>query len=214
MLIPLRNHLDVDIADALKSSADTAPHGFRQWLDRHLSADDPVFSGSRHQDSHRSNISFRALVTSPHKCWDTRCVHYVYGFRDQSARDAHSRIHQGTQGDPASHRGFQSMLSSTSHGSDPHSNITQPLSRQATLSDLPPLSLPSQQSSGDRIDYGSPTFVRPPRRSSTEVDDPQLPPLKRSRLGPPRLESIGKLLRDTNPCLRCRTSKYEVCEII
>ncbi len=42
--------------------------------------------------------------------------------------------------------------------------------------------------------------------------DPLLPPLKRSRVGQSRLESIEelKLLKDRGPCLRCKILKKGV----
>jgi hypothetical protein len=42
--------------------------------------------------------------------------------------------------------------------------------------------------------------------------DPLLPPLKRSRVGHSRLESIGELRlpRDSGPCLRCKVQAKPV----
>src|SRR5690606_1037363 len=79
------------------------------------------------------------------------------------------------------------------------------------------LSIPSQLSDSDRKDsvpsVSFSTDNAPRQRSYTETDgDPLLPPLRFSRAGQSRLQSIGelKLPKDTGPCLRCTVNNLAV----
>lgn len=66
-----------------------APAGYSLWLDRNLSHFDPVARAWRMRGS-------AFLASRPHpsfKCWDDRCLHYVYGFPTADDRDSHVREH-------------------------------------------------------------------------------------------------------------------------
>lgn len=83
------------------------------------------------------------------------------------------------------------------------------LPRPAGSANPPPLSLQTQPR--DRressLGFSLPNSRPVTRGGSVESEvDPLLPPLKRSRVGHSRLQSIGELqlLRDNDPCLRCK----------
>ncbi|TDZ37567.1 Metallothionein expression activator [Colletotrichum spinosum] len=81
---------DPSTAEVLKRPLhDEAPAGYDAWLDRNLRSLDPVVQGWRFKDnlspSSRSALSF--------KCWDERCIHYIYGFFRKEDRDGHVREH-------------------------------------------------------------------------------------------------------------------------
>ncbi|KAK3337072.1 hypothetical protein B0T19DRAFT_59598 [Cercophora scortea] len=203
--------------DALKHLyyPEQAPEGYAAWLDRNLSHYDPISRALILRGGLPSN--FRNHHS--HKCWDERCVHYIYGYPYPDDRDQHAKEH------------------------------VAPLKRDSGLSvgDTPPLIFPDQPSRSYSVDYNkqaSPLYLpRPssnyqlaplatgsqardhrdslrsysfvseypggPRGSIDSEVDPLLPPLKRSRVGQSRLESIEelRLLKDIGPCLRCRTLK-------
>jgi hypothetical protein len=161
-----------------------------------------------------------------YRCWNERCVHYVYGFTNQLDRDAHMSTHSvsSSQRDsglavpvtpPLSAQQSHPALVSSSAGTvRPVPPGT--LARLAVPSNPPALSLQTQSRHRRGSSVG---FSRPSSRHLTSrkgsVDsenEPLLPPLKRSRVGHSRLQSIGELqlLRDNDPCLRCKVSHNAV----
>ncbi|KAK6078721.1 hypothetical protein SCUP234_06059 [Seiridium cupressi] len=206
--------LDTKFLDALKLYVEEdAPFEYGAWVDRNVSHYDPVFRSWRMRQSlpliSRNQASF--------KCWDDRCVYYIYGFSNHDDRDRHLKEHRsparGDSGisvgsvmpvvfpDPAAARSF---VSDQIHKSPPVA-----LPRLTVPSTLPPLAAVSQPR--DRRDpLASYSFVNEfPSQARGSVDsevDPLLPPLKRSRVGHGRLESIGELRlpRESGPCLRCK----------
>jgi hypothetical protein len=63
------------------------------------------------------------------------------------------------------------------------------------------------------VSFSFPPSLPTIRKSSGDSEgDPLLPPLKRSRVGHSRLQSIGELqlLKDNEPCLRCRLANTSV----
>lgn len=212
--------LDPRFLDALKGShLGDAPPGYGAWLDKNISYYDPVFRGWRM----RETMPLIAQNHSSLKCWDDRCVYYIYGFSNSEERSQHLREH----GIPAKRDSGLSVgsippvvfpepatsrLFSTEHVK--HGSPTS-IPRLAAPSTLPPLASMSQ--ARDRRDGLSaysfvPEFPAPPRGSVDSEVDPLLPPLKRSRVGHSRLESIGELRlpRDAGPCLRCKVQAKPV----
>lgn len=199
-----------------------APAGYETWLDRNLSHYDPIARGWRSRDSLPSK--FRG--SRSFKCWDERCLHYIYGFPSQEERDQHSREHlvSSKRDSGLSIGGTPPVISDqTAH----HRNYSHEYSKNSS-----PLYLPRPSSSlqlstppvpahprDPRDSLRSYSFISEPTSSSRDlrgsVDsevDPLLPPLKRSRVGQSRLESIEelRLLRDVKPCLRCKIARTEV----
>ncbi|KAJ4173444.1 hypothetical protein NW754_012447 [Fusarium falciforme] len=93
-----------------------------------------------------------------------------------------------------------------------------PIQPPTTLvtTNLPPLPFPTPSTASTRRESGLGfTFPDPkptlPRTGGESVPDPQLPPLKRARVGHHRLQSIGELnlLRNNEPCLRCRAANSQ-----
>ncbi|KAK4245294.1 hypothetical protein C7999DRAFT_34354 [Corynascus novoguineensis] len=192
---------------------DQAPEGYAAWLDRNFAQYDPVSRAMRLKDSlplgFRNNHSF--------KCWDDRCMHYIYGYPHRDDRDQHSGEHvfprkrdSGLSVGGTPPLSF-SDYSSRTHGADHSKQMTSPiyLPRPATNLQLAPLST-GGQAKDHRESLKNYSFVpghAAGHRGSVDSEvDPLLPPLKRSRVGQPRLESIGELhlLHDIGPCLRCR----------
>lgn len=205
---------------------DDTPEAYSTWwLERNIAENDPVFRGSRHRD---------VLAQSPggdppsYKCWDDNCIHYVYGFSRQDDRDYHAREHvppsrREPGGAPLSAAAntpsfnFPDHSSTRSFGGDtPRRSSTLQLPRP-TGPPIRSVSIPSQLSDSDRkdsipsISFSSDNPHR--QRSFNEADvDPLLPPLKFSRAGQSRLQSIGelKLPKDSGPCLRCTVKNLAV----
>ncbi|KAL1874005.1 hypothetical protein VTK73DRAFT_611 [Phialemonium thermophilum] len=192
-----------------------APEGYAVWLDMNIAHYDPVFRAWRLRNSLPSR--FRAQQSL--KCWDDRCFHYIYGYPNQEDLDQHAREHVPSKRDSAlsvggaSTPGFpEPARSSFSFGGD-YSKQASPLYLPPPSSSfqLAPLSTGTQLKE-HRDSLKSYSFVSAypggPRGSVDSEVDPLLPPLKRSRVGQPRLESIEelKLLKKTAPCLRCRVS--------
>lgn len=212
---------DVDMIEPLRKSAPLAPLDFTPWLEKHLDLHDPML---------RPNLALRDETTAfnlrrtqSFKCWDERCAQYVYGFATQHERDAHVSLHQRLVKRDS---GFSAETSPTiAMNSYPFRPVdhTQSLRRLPPFqtaglgesSQLPPIS--PQATTIERDDM-PPNYtvcdtvgLRGLRRNSADAEvEPLLPPLKRSRPTQPRLESIGELFRDTNPCLRCRIDKRQV----
>lgn len=162
---------------------------------------------------------------SSHKCWNDRCMHYIYGFATQSDRDTHMRTHNSE---------FLKRDSGLSLGNSPPLAPQQPPTMHQSAAELPkPIKLPrpgmasnypsltvqtqTRDRPGSSGSFGSSnpakTMARGGRGESSDSDaDPLLPPIKRTRVGHSRLQSIGELqlLRDNEPCLRCKVSHKAV----
>lgn len=213
---------DPKFLDALKYHyyRDQTPDGYAAWLDRNLSQYDPVARALRLRDS--VPLSFRSHHS--YKCWDDRCMHYIYGYPHRDDRDQHSKEH-------VTPRKRDSGLSvggtpplvfheqpSRAYGPDYAKQTTSPLylPRPGPNFQLAPLATGGQQQKDHRDSLRSYSFVSEypvgPRGSIDSEVDPLLPPLKRSRVGQSRLESIDELQlhRETAPCLRCRALKKRV----
>ncbi|KAK3330852.1 hypothetical protein B0H66DRAFT_76905 [Apodospora peruviana] len=194
---------------------DQAPDGFASWLDGNLSQYDPIVRAWRLRDS--LPLGFRNHHA--YKCWDERCLHYIYGYPHRDERDQHAKehvsLHKRDSG--LSIGGTPPLV----FPDQPSRNYSIDYQKQASPVYLPrpssnfqlaPLST-GGQSKEHRDSLRSYSFVSDypggPRGSVDSEVDPLLPPLKRSRVGQSRLESIEelRLLRDTGPCLRCKTLK-------
>ncbi|KAI0478741.1 hypothetical protein GGR56DRAFT_338597 [Xylariaceae sp. FL0804] len=206
---------DANFLDALKLSIrDGAPPGYGAWLDQNLSYYDPIFRGWRMRQSvpliSRRQASFR--------CWDDRCVYYIYGFPSAEDRDDHQKHHAAH---PKRDSGFSlgsvppivfpEQAPTRRFSMDPgHQNSPAPLPRLTVPSSLPPLNTANQPPKARRDSvpvYAYQSDLQARTRGPVEAEvDPLLPPLKRSRVGQGRLESIGELRlpRDAGPCLRCK----------
>ncbi|RYP46703.1 hypothetical protein DL768_007136 [Monosporascus sp. mg162] len=82
--------LDPKFLETLKlSTPDNAPPEYGAWLDRNISYYDPIFRGWRLRETvpliSRRHVSF--------KCWDDRCLYYIYGFPNAEDRDQHLKQH-------------------------------------------------------------------------------------------------------------------------
>lgn len=222
------NLYDSYLIESLKRLVpDDTPEAYSTWwLERNIADNDPIFRGSKIRD---------ALTQSPrpdpasYKCWDDNCVHYVYGFPSQDDRDYHAREHA-----LPSRRDGGGGLSLLSAANTPSFNFPDHSSSKSFGGDTPrrsstlqlpkppgpplrSLSIPSQLSDSDRKDsvpsISFSTDNLPRQRSFTEADvDPLLPPLKFSRAGQSRLQSIGelKLPKEAGPCLRCTVNNLAV----
>ncbi|KAI1304790.1 hypothetical protein F5Y03DRAFT_395313 [Xylaria venustula] len=192
-----------------------APPGYASWLEQNISHYDPVFRGWRTRGSvpliSRRQVSF--------KCSHDECIHQIYGFSTVEDREEHMKRHvnplKRELGPPVVNAlplAFSDSTQPRVFGTD---NLKQgspaPLPRLSVPSTLP--SLASMNQPGDRRGSvpGYPPVNEFPsqHRNSLQTEaevDPMLPPLKRSRMGHSRLESIGELRlpRDTGPCLRCK----------
>ncbi|WYZ42945.1 hypothetical protein EsH8_VI_000644 [Colletotrichum jinshuiense] len=207
---------DPNIVEALKRPLhDEAPTGYATWLDRHLANFDPVVRGWKMRDS----LSPSSRSASSFKCGDERCIHYIYGFYNKDDRDNHVREHTiHNHRDSGMSVGntplpFPEYPASRPWGSEVGKQpLSLQLPRPSTSTQLAPLTTTSQPR--DRRDtLQSYSFVGEhsgPGRGSVDSEvDPLLPPLKRSRVGQSRLQSIGelRLLQDSGPCLRCMVTK-------
>ncbi|KAK4170391.1 hypothetical protein QBC43DRAFT_374670 [Cladorrhinum sp. PSN259] len=196
-----------------------APEGYAAWLDRNINHYDPVAQAFRLRDS--LPLSFRAHHS--YKCPDERCMHYIYGYPLHDDRDQHAKDHVAPyKRDSALSVGDAPALvfpeqPSRGYGPEYNSNGKRPASplylpRPASNIQLAPIATGSQ-SKDHQSTLRSYSFVSEypagPRGSVDSEVDPLLPPLKRSRVGQSRLESIGelRLLRETGPCLRCKVLK-------
>jgi hypothetical protein len=212
---------DPRFLDALKYHyhREQAPEGYAAWLDRNFAQYDPVARALRLKDS--MPLGFRN--SHSFKCWDDRCMHYIYGYPHRDDRDQHSKEHVvPRKRDSGLSVGGTPPLSFTeqpgrNHGADYSKQTSSPLylPRPSANFQLAPLATGSQ-SRDHRESLRSYSFVPEypagPRGSVDSEVDPLLPPLKRSRVGQARLESIEelRLLRDNGPCLRCRVLQKPV----
>jgi hypothetical protein len=150
-------------------------------------------------------------------------MRYIYGYSNQDDRDQHAKEHVvPTKRDSGLSVGgtpplvFSEQPNSRTYGVDP-TKQTSPvyLPRPSASFQLAPLAT-GVQSRDHRDSLRSYSFVSDyssVARSSVDSEiDPLLPPLKRSRVGQSRLESIEelRLRRDVGPCLRCKILKKGV----
>ncbi|KAH6660562.1 hypothetical protein BKA67DRAFT_548440 [Truncatella angustata] len=212
--------LDQKFLNALKLYfQDDAPFEYSAWVDKNVSHYDPIFRSWRMRESlpliSRNQASF--------KCWDDRCNHYIYGFSNPDDRDRHLKEHRSpVRGDSGISVGsvvpvhFPDPNMARSFGIEQiHKSPPVALPRLTVPSTLPPLVTVKQPR--ERRDLAGYSFANEmPPRSRGSIDsevDPLLPPLKRSRVGHGRLESIGELRlpRDSGPCLQCKV-KAKPCD--
>lgn len=203
---------------------DQAPEGYAAWLDRNVARFDPVVSAMRLRDS--VPLGFRTHHS--YKCWDERCMHYIYGYPLHDDRDQHSREHVSLQKRDSglSVSGTPPLVfpeKTNRNYSTDYSKQLSPLylPRPGPNIQLAPIATNSQPPAKDhRESLRSYSFVPEhpagPRGSVDSEVDPLLPPLKRSRVGQSRLESIGelRLLREVGPCLRCKVLKKGVSALL
>lgn len=217
--------LDIKFLEALKLLArEDAPPEYGAWVDKNVSYYDPIFRGWRMRE-------FLPLISrnqASFKCWDDHCVYYIYGFPNSEDREQHLKEHgtlvkrdSGLSLGSAQPIVFSEQATPRYSGPE-HSQRSPPvpLPRLAVPSTLPPLATTvnvSQPREGRRDSLLGYSFVNelPPGQPRGSVDsevDPLLPPLKRSRVGHGRLESIGELRlpRETGPCLRCKVQAKPV----
>lgn len=215
----------MDVHGPLRRYFASAPGGLGPWLENHIDHHDLIISSRRSRDSD-SRGEPGNLVASTAKCWDERCIHYIYGFATKADRDRHATAHissskteQPNITSPVLPAPFPTQPSSSlldGLATVPRPAVSIQLPPPALTSSLPPLVVPTQ--SGDPKDpfknytFGSTRSGTTQGLAADPEVDPLLPPLKRSRAGQPRLESIGELnlFQNKDPCLRCRISKAEV----
>ncbi|KAI0409076.1 hypothetical protein F4802DRAFT_311876 [Xylaria palmicola] len=188
------------------------PH-YQAWLNRNLIYYDPVVQTYRNRGAVLSISRHQVSL----KCWYDGCIHQIYGFITAKRLDEHMEWHakflKREPGPPASNMlppSFSEQAQPRGFGSEhPPQDLPATYPRLSMPSTLPNLTMMSQ--AGDR--RGSipgypnefPLQHKHSMKSEAEVD-PMLPPLKRSRVGHSRLESIGelRLTRETELCLRCK----------
>ena len=217
---------DPRVLDVLKHHyhRDQAPDGYAAWLDRNIAQYDPVARAFRLRDS--LPLGFRTHHSF--KCWDDRCMHYIYGYPHRDDRDQHSKEHVvprkrdsglsvgGTPPLVLNDHPTRNQGTDHHHGKQTSSPLYLP--RPTGSFQLAPLATGSQHAREHRDSLRSYSFVSEypagPRGSVDSEVDPLLPPLKRSRVGQSRLESIEelRLLRDIGPCLRCKILQKSVSE--
>ncbi|EQK98703.1 hypothetical protein OCS_05584 [Ophiocordyceps sinensis CO18] len=213
----------LDAVESMRRSSADAPQGFAPWLDNHLQLCDPLNRVRQMQGDRPNTPSLPPLPSV--RCWDEHCIHFIYGFPSRLQRDNHAQVHNvpcnrdsalsiGSSPPPplSEHPSFR-----VAEGFEPSTLAGPQPMRQAVPLNLPPLTLPAQPrecvnppgtSASDDARHGT-------RRSSATSDaKPHLPPMKKARLGRPRLESIGelRLVREKGPCLRCRAARKECDE--
>ncbi|WXC55558.1 hypothetical protein SNK03_001503 [Fusarium graminearum] len=211
---------NMDVVRTLKRSPTfPPPQGYSSWLDHHLTHHDRATHSLPLPDS----TSLSSPTRASFKCVYEQCAHYIYGFSTQLERDNHIRLHS-TKSSSDSELFIQADGSSNTSdlpgkgaGPVPRDRLP-PIHPPATLvtAGLPPLPFPTPSTASTattRRGHGSSfSFSEPkpvlPRGNEETTADPQLPPLKRARVGHDRLKSIGelKLIRNNDPCLRCRAS--------
>ncbi|KAK7738975.1 hypothetical protein SLS62_011332 [Diatrype stigma] len=86
--------LDPKFLDELKlSTPDGAPPEYGAWLDKNISYYDPIFRGWRL----RETVPLISKRQASFKCWDDRCLYYIYGFPNAQDRDQHLKQHPVSQ---------------------------------------------------------------------------------------------------------------------
>ncbi|KAL6869016.1 hypothetical protein ACO1O0_000339 [Amphichorda felina] len=226
LLLTMQSHPSaaIDPIEALRLSTSDAPDGFANWLEKHIGLHDPIVRsvGPRPVRDEPSSstlpspMQHRSSSISLHRCWNQGCVHYIYGFPSQLDRDTHMSTHSS----PYSKRDSGLSMADTPLITAQKNPLITPYSAE-TVRPIPPVRLPRRTGSGNLPllslqtqpwdtrespqGFGLPNSRPVTRGGSGESDiDPLLPPLKRSRVGHSRLQSIGELqlLRDNEPCLR------------
>lgn len=202
---------------------ESAPDGYEAWLDRNLSRHDPVARISRL----REHIPWKYRNPRTFKCWDDKCLHYIYGFSTEEERDQHAREHTSllkrdsglsVSGTPPLI--FPEQVFHRRDYSTEQPKHSPPLYLPRPSGAIQLATPPAQGLSRDHKDslraYSLHSeHTAPARELRGSVDsevDPLLPPLKRSRVGQSRLESIEelRLLCDLGRCLRCRILRQGV----
>lgn len=165
-----------------------------------------------------------------YKCPNERCLHYIYGFPAQDDRDHHAKEHiPPVKRDSALSVGENlSFFTDPSHqrpslsfqGFPPKqvSPAYLPPPGSAAALQLAPIGADSRSTAARdhrepmRLFSAAPEYFGQTRPSDEAEVDPLLPPLKRSRVGPSRLESIEELRlnREVDLCLRCRVLQIPV----
>ncbi|KDN59886.1 putative zinc finger protein [Colletotrichum sublineola] len=179
---------DPGVVDVLKRLLDDeAPREYSTWLDRNLSSYDPVVRGWKL----RGSLSPSSRPPSSFKCWDERCIHFIYGFYNKDDRDSHAREHN-----VHAHRDSGMSVGNTPPLPFPEHTIPRPwgsdAGKQPLALQLPKLSSGTQlaplatNQPRDRRDtlqsYSMVSEHSGPGRGSVDSEvDPLLPPLKRSR---------------------------------
>lgn len=180
-----------------------------------------------------SQSPLRALtpsLSSSFKCSDDRCVHFVYGFTNEADQANHVHSHATTTRFSKRDSGFSMGTATSSSPSTQRLPPAQPVlpdplnhqglhgyRRPSVGSSLTPLYTPSRDRGESSVTRSFPSTRPHTRGGSLESEvDPLLPPLKRNRVGHSRLQSIGELqlLRDNDPCLRCKLSHKAVCLVV
>ncbi|KAK8027943.1 hypothetical protein PG991_004999 [Apiospora marii] len=180
--------LDPHFLEALRHPAHSdAPPEYSAWLEKNVSFYDPIFRSWRM----RETLPVVSRSQAPFKCWDERCLYYIYGFANFEDRDQHMREHalsskrdSGLSVNSVPHVVFPEQATARLFSTDRlKANSMAPLPRLSVPSSLAPLAPVSQ-----------------PR----ERRDPPVHVFLRVSHG--RLESIGELRlpRDAGPCLRCK----------
>lgn len=235
--------LDGRILNTLSSihQAD-APTGFGEWLKKNMLSSDPAIRAWGQSDDNiklRQNSPGQNHFHHRHfpKCSSEHCVHYIYGFLSPDEFDQHHKTHifqakrdSGLSvGGPASGTSLPDPSRNSMQATGPNlsspTHALPPTSQRGGKIQLPPLSIsnsiskPSQKRGSRDLIGPFPSltdFSALTRVHTSPVDsdsDALLPPLKRGRFGPSRLESIGELRlpRENTTCFRCRILKVEVC---
>jgi hypothetical protein len=201
---------------------DDVPDGYAAWwLDKNMAEHDPVCRAARI----RLPLPPSLRETWSHKCWDSQCIHYIYGFPSQDERDLHTREHPFPRRDGNLSFGsspalpFPELPSRAYGGDHSRQSSAYQLPKPVATAQPTPLGITVQpRDLKDTIPTFSfpsevPATSRQHRGSMDSEVDPLLPPLKPSRMGKSRLQSIGelRLLKDVGPCLRCTVLNREVC---
>lgn len=165
----------------------------------------------------------RSGSLSTFRCGDERCIHYIYGLPSQFDRDYHARTHSGQYSKRDSGLSVTTpplTASKPLHAIPSSAETVRPvhqprIPRPGSASHQPALSLQTQprERRGSSVGFSVPNSRPVTRGGSSDSEyEPVLPPLKRSRVGHSRLQSIGELqlLRDNDPCLRCKVSHKAV----
>ncbi|KAI0172322.1 hypothetical protein GGR52DRAFT_549904 [Hypoxylon sp. FL1284] len=192
-----------------------APPGYDVWLEKNISFYDPIFRGWRM----RGTIPLISRRQASFRCWDDRCMYYIYGFPNPDERDEHLKQHTGSHA-PKRDSGlsvgtippivFPDQVSSRLFSADLITRSSPAtLPRLSVPPALPPLATanPPRDRRESTVGFSfANELPTQPRGSIDSEPDSLLPPLKRSRVGHGRLESIGELRlpRDAGPCLRCK----------
>ncbi|KAL2207369.1 putative C2H2 finger domain protein [Sarocladium strictum] len=202
---------DIDVVQSLRTASnDSVPLGFTTWIDRNIALYDPVLRGVVSDAQSVSSSTHAAFATRArsvsfshsYKCSDERCMHYVYGFLNQQDCDAHVHTHVA----PVKRDSGLSMGNSPP-AMIPHHHMAIPPLHVADVSPQVDTQADPRQRRNSSVSFSFPLGHSNVRKSSVGSEsDPLLPPLKRSRVGHSRLQSIGELqlLKDNEPCLRCR----------